>query len=141
MTPFLTLFAFSMLLAEAAIPSAEELFGWAMSGHANLIAAAMLFWLIAVVERFPFVKPWIGVDGWKAGEDDADSWLTSKRKKMVANLVLASGPLAMLLASGADWHEVVMQTVTIALLAAGVNANLNTILPVLMNAKPKHADE
>lgn len=122
-------------------PTADELFGWAMSGQGNLIAAAALFMLIALIERVPFVKPWLGVDGWKAGVDNADSWLTSKRKKLVANVVLAMGPTAMLLSSGADWHEVLWTTLTVVLMAAGVNAKLSSLFPGMMKAKPKPKDE
>lgn len=118
-------------------PSAEELFGWALSGEGRLIAAAILFIMIFVIERVAFVKLWLNFDGWKAGVDNADAWMTSARKKLIANFILALSPTAFLIANGEDWKQVLMSALAIALMAAGVNSNLRSLVPALMDAKPK----
>jgi hypothetical protein len=122
-------------------PSVEELFGWALSGQGRLIAAAMLFIMIAVIERVPFVKLWLNFDGWKVAVDSADAWMTSGRKKLLANIILALGPTALLIVNGEDWKTVLMSAVSIALMAAGVNSQLSTLMPKVMDVKAKVKEE
>lgn len=119
------------------MPQVDELFAWALSGEGRLIAAAILFIMIALIERATIVKAWINFDGWKVGADSADSWMTAARKKLLANFILALSPTAFLIANGEDWRQVLMSAVSIALMAAGVNSNLSSLLPKVMDVKAK----
>lgn len=106
--------------------SIQEILTWFTSGEHRLVAGGVLFLLMWALEKVPFVKAFLGYDGWKLGEDTADAWLTSKRKKLAANVILAMGPTAvMLTTTDAATSEVVWTAVTAALTAAGLNAKLN----------------
>ena len=97
-------------------PTIQELFGWASSGSGRLLAAAILFALIVVVKRLPLVGDWLAVDG-------PFSWLTARRKKLAANVLLAMAPAAALLASDAPLSEVAVTAVEVVLIAAGLQGS------------------
>ena len=103
----------------------QEILGWLTSGEGRLVAAALLFVAMFALERVPYVRDFINFDGWKLGEDSADAWLSSKRKKVLANVLLASAPAAYMLTTDAAIAAVMETWLTAVLASAGVNAKLN----------------
>lgn len=105
------------------MPGIQDIFGWAMSGEGRLVAAALLFAVMFALERAPYIKGWLARDS---------GWLTAKRKKLAANILLTMGPTALLLTTDAPLREVLATALTAALSAAGINAKMNAAL-----SKPK----
>lgn len=97
----------------------EQVLGWFMSGEGRLIAAAMLFVCVWAMKHLPWIGPWIAADSGR---------LTSKRKKVVANVLGAMAPVAFMLTTDAPTQEVITAAVEIALIAAGVQGKKKAVM-------------
>ena len=97
----------------------QDILGYFMSGEGRLIAAAILFLLMWVLKKVPVIGPWLDKDSGK---------LTSKRKKMLANIVLAMGPTAFMLTTDAALSQVLTTGASAALIAAGFQSNQKAAL-------------
>jgi hypothetical protein len=93
----------------------QDIFGYFTSGQGRLIAAGILFALIFALERVPWIKTWLNKDSGK--------WLSSARKKLAANVLLAMGPTALMLTDpNASANDILLTTITAITSAAGVNS-------------------
>jgi len=123
LTAALTVLLFSSIAwaQDATMKSAQELLSYFMSGEGRLIAAGVLFVCIWILKNhFPVVNKWLGKDSGK--------YLSSKRKKLLSNIIMAMGPVAFMLTdSSADMREVGFAAVNIILMAMGVQGGLKAL--------------
>ena len=98
------------------MPTVSQLMEWMRSGgEGRLIAAAILYILIwALKSHIPIVNNWLQADGPK---------LTSKKKKLLANVVLAMSPVAVVLTdtSQSAWDAILI-AVGVATSAGGIQS-------------------
>jgi hypothetical protein len=83
--------------------------------NARIWAAAALYLTLFAIERVPKVGAWLSSDG-------PFSWLTAKRKKLAANVMLALTPAIVLLEGGAPLGDVLLTALVASLGATGINA-------------------
>ncbi len=107
----------------------QEILGWFMSGSGRVVAGALLFLVMWGVKSLPIVKVWLKKDS---------GWLTSKRKKLATNTLLAMGPTALALTNeSTPPREVLTTALEAALVAMGLQGGLKAALsaPVPGNKK------
>jgi hypothetical protein len=99
----------------------QQFGAWLWSGQGRLAAAVLLYLLVWVLKsHVPFVKKWLQSDS---------GWITTDRKKLLANVILAAAPLVTVLsASGAEVGDSVVRAVELVLGAAGIQGVLKGAL-------------
>ncbi len=95
------------------MPTVQQLMEWMRSGEGRLIAAGVLYILMWLLKaHVPVVDKWL---------DTSSGKLTTKRKKLLANVVLAMTPVAVVLTDPEQSiGEALTVAVQVALSAGGI---------------------
>lgn len=109
------------------MPTVQQLMEWMRSGEGRLIAAAVLYILMWLLKaHVPIVEKWLQTDG----------KLNSKRKKALANVVLAMTPVAVVLT---DTSQSVTEAFWLAVGTATSAGGIHSFGKALLH-KPKAAE-
>jgi hypothetical protein len=112
---------------ESVVPAISQMMEWMRSGQGRLIAAAVLYILVWLLKaHVPMVEKWLQANG----------RLTSKHKKLLANVLLAMTPVAVVLTDATQpLGEAVVVAVQVALTAGGMQGFGKAMFPKAMATK------